>query len=318
MDPSALTDDLVEDVCRRYNQAVRLACLYEMLSTELDTMYSRLITVDCPEDVTACLDPGSVIPSLYPFAAERRFSNNPTFRSRFCKAVCLQAIATTALSVARTSRFLDDEAGDLVCDNMVDIFTQQLDDICESASPLSWQERLECIEVRDFLYTFLLSKIVPLQAIESWWVDTEDYWLIADGPNEPFHGPWGYTLANFRQSLTPYDILDLVVGQSWDPDKAYPPDKTAYIYTLGIMEDGPDHPYDWFTVFGRLELSQRVDPKHRVPKNCMEHPTRWDYARVQVGSPFKTVYTFQLFESGQPQQTSREKRMKRKKKHVLP
>ena len=77
---------------------------------------------------------------------------------------------------------------------MARIWTQHFEDVCESASPISWQQRLECMEVRDFVYMFLLSKIIPLQAIESWWVGTKDHWIGGDSPNEPFQSQWDYTL----------------------------------------------------------------------------------------------------------------------------
>ena len=272
-DQSVLTDNSIEDICRRYSQAARLACLYEMLSTELDLLHPRLITVDHLEDVTSCLDPGSVIPDLYPFTAERHYPSNPTFRSRFCKAVCLLVIVTSALSQARSSQFLTEEAGSSVYCKMLAVWTQHFEDVCEGTSPLSWRERLECMEVRDFLYTYLLSKIIPPQAIESWWADTKDYWIGGDSPNEPFQRQWNYTLQHFRQCLTLYDILDLVLGQSQDPSNAYPSDKTTYLYTLGIIEIGPFDDYDWFTEFGRCNLSQDVDPSHHVPQEYVEHPT---------------------------------------------
>ena len=87
--------------CRRYSQATRLAHLYEMHCAELESLHPRLTTAECPEDVTSCLKSGSAIPDLDPLTTERDSSTDPTFRSRFCKALCLQAIATAG-SVSST------------------------------------------------------------------------------------------------------------------------------------------------------------------------------------------------------------------------
>ena len=158
-DDASLDDDLIKDICRRYDQATRLSHLYEKFLPELDTLYSSLAATSSNKVEESCFLLTPIVYDESIVATEQTYSTDPTFRSRFCKAVSLQAITTAAISLARLCSFSSDDAADMVAKKMNCIWTKHFEKACESAIPLSYQQQLECFEVYNFLYYFCSARL---------------------------------------------------------------------------------------------------------------------------------------------------------------
>ena len=283
-DEASLDGDLVKDICRRYDQAARLSCRYEEFLSELDTLYSGLATTSDNKEKESCFLLTPLIHNESAVAIEQTYSSDPTFRSRFCKAITLQAIATAAMSLAKSCDFSSDDAVDMVAKKMKSMWIKNFKEVCESAVPLSYQQKLECFEVYNFLYMFLLGKAVPLHEISAWWTGSEDYWIGSDSSSEPSPGRWWCTLEHFRHCLTPYDILHLVTGQSYEGNAAYPLDKTTYIYAHGIID--PGNGFDWLTTYERKNLLNDLANEQDTIQQSRICGSLWDLDRPRYGTPF--------------------------------
>ena len=77
---------------------------------------------------------------------------------KICNAVGLQALTVVALFQARASIFSSEDIGLSTWEKANCIWLKQFEAICEWASPLSFKQKLECFEVYDFLYLFLIGK----------------------------------------------------------------------------------------------------------------------------------------------------------------
>ena len=132
---------------------------------------------------------------------------------------------------------------------------------------------------------FLLGKAVPLHEIRAWWTDTEDYWIGNDSLSELPSLHWRSTLEHFRHCLTPYDILHLVTGQSYEGNAAYPLDKTTHIHAHGIIDPGND--LDWFSAYERKELLNDLANGQETAWLSHIDGSQWDTDRAMYGTPLK-------------------------------
>lgn len=135
------------------------------------------------DKAASCMAPGFLLYESVLLSNENH-SFDLTFWARFCKAICLQALTIAALFQARAFTFSSEDIGSSTWGKSNCIWLKQFKAICEWASPLSFKQKLEGFEVYDFLYLFLIGKIIPPKALDLWWKKTRAFWTEGDSPSE--------------------------------------------------------------------------------------------------------------------------------------
>lgn len=124
------------------------------------------------------------------------------------------------------------------------------------------------MEVYDFLYNFLLPKLLPLKKIHSWTEETSEirsYGYTPDmGGEEDFDG-WCYFLLHCRLFLQPLDLVNLFTLQSWRSHTSerraeYFRDMELYMLERGASDDEQARGVsEWQIGWERQLLSDRWD-----------------------------------------------------------
>ena len=222
----------------------------------------------------------------------------PDFKVRFHRSLCLHSIALSTRSHAKYSR---DQAqmkgdppnriGDRLLDTAVDSWVKR--NIVLNAHPvqLGACTQIDCLEIYDFLYYFLLEKVIPLSALESWTAEAADRYPYDDYYDNPEGSlqSWFSLLGYCRWALQPLDIVDLVKHKTWRAESNFPADKTEYMCERGLFDLGGHGAADFFTCFTRhvminaapYGLSSGGTIADEL-KSCL-----WDELRIKLGSPFR-------------------------------
>lgn len=99
--------------------------------------------------------------------------------------------------------------------------------------------KMECLEIFDFLYAFLLPKILPFEILVPWiGYDAGEYPYAEDmlSPRHFRKEEWQAFLDLSRWVLQPHDLVELIEERAWTGD--YPADKSMYMQTRGMFERG--------------------------------------------------------------------------------
>ena len=221
----------------------------------------------------------------------------PEFKARFHQSLCLHSIALVTRFHAMYSRDqiqmrkdppngmgerLYRAAGDLwdKLDIRLNGRTVQLRD----------HAQFDCLEIFDFLYNFLLEKVVPFSALESWTTEAADRYPYADV--ELFPGDlesWFSLLRYCCWTLQPSDIVDLVKHKTWRVGSKFPADKTRYMCERGLFDYGGEGAADFYTGFTRYGIIQEAPHSLSAGGDLLdEHKScLWDEIRIKLGSPFR-------------------------------
>lgn len=279
LDRNSLTDKLLADICHRSHQAHSLARLYldKTLAAEYEKFRYDSLSISKQQEVATCIQLGVDASRFDTPSVGLSNHYSRDFKARFAKAICLHALTVASHKHARASKVLTSDEQEKVVDAVISVWYKQFDDI-----PL--QCKLDCLEVYDFLYIFILTKIVHPESLEIWCRDSMDIW---DEPNEPILIQWLIVVGHFAHGLQPHDFLKLVLGGSWLPDAKYPSDRKKYMLERGIIENIIDGNMDWWTSFGKVAMVRAVDSNPRQWVNVAdEWAAWWEKARYEAGSPF--------------------------------
>ena len=183
----------------------------------------------------------------------------PDFKARFHQSLCLHSIARAIQYHAFYSCVQPDTGN-----NRPNLIDERLYNLCDdlwevyqivlNGRPIEpmYHAQFDCVEISEFLYYFLLEKVVPFSALESWTIEAADrfsYDSIADHLES-----WFSLLYHCRLTLQPLDIVDLVKHKTWRPNSNFPADKPRYRYERGqfqLQEHGNAR-YDIFVSFARV------------------------------------------------------------------
>ena len=218
----------------------------------------------------------------------------PDFKARFHQSLCLHSIALVTRLHAVYSRDQTQEKNDppnrigkLLCRTAVKLWDKLDIKLNGRLVKLRDHAQFDCIEIYDFLYYFLLEKVVPFSALESWTVEAEDRHL------EPQFGDglegWRLLLDYCRWALQPSDIVDLVKHKTWRAGSNFPADKFGYLCERGHYDLGGEGAADFHSFFIRYSMICEAPHSLCSGGNLRnEHqPCLWDEPRIKLGSPFK-------------------------------
>ena len=225
----------------------------------------------------------------------------PDFKERFHQAICLHSIAVASRAVALASKVEghphpDDDSKRSSFSKSVKriapLWSKSEIAINGHCTTLAWGTKLDCLEVWDFIYLFLLRKVIPIESLHSW-VESNppiaplDTWTWTTGyPGEEISG-W-YTLLNAAiWFFQPHDIFDLLKhAKKYD----YPPDKNMYLKTHGIEQKYGLHATElWYAKFKRPAMIRSFEPKW-CPEYRIQDSCAYDYYRTLSRSPFDVDY----------------------------
>ena len=218
----------------------------------------------------------------------------PDFKARFHQSLCLHSIALATRSHALHSRDqiqMTNDPPNLIGERLyytAGALWEKVYVVLNGRSiELGHHVRFDCLEIFDFLYYFLLGKVVPFSALESWTADAADRYpysmLDGDRPEN-----WDSLLHYCRLTLQPSDIVDLVKHQTWRAESNFPADKTNYMCERGLFDVGGDGAADFFTGFERRSMIDEAPHDLGFLNDFLDenNSRSWDELRVKLGSPF--------------------------------
>lgn len=238
------------------------------------------------------------------FSHSQYLQNNrfgPEFKARFHRSLCLQSMAILGLRFGKVSHDQPPASWSAPTDE-----SEQFASEVEESIEALWRRRsvraggntillnrdtkIDCLEVFDFIYTFLLSKIVPPAKMTSWL--GEDKWhhpcfYIDDfGTGYPLPvSEWYLALKHFRWAFQPCDITDLIDQEAWHIADSDWRRTRLYLRTRAFFDPG-DGLADWDTPFTRIRMLNEIRFTEAAD---MEKPGThrwWGRLRTRLGSPF--------------------------------
>lgn len=314
---AALTEIALYEISQRWKLSRYLQKLYldDVVSKEYDLFRARFVKNMSKLERAAIVQPNLVqLPrTSHPLqrntASDRLRSPSstvrPDFQERFHQGLCLQSMAIASRKLAQLSvneRSTDPQHPNDLADETVDrvahLWSKDYVVIGGETIYLKKETKLECIEVFDFLYLFLLRKALPFDSLDSWTELDPDDW--------PYHRPspnldkeekilcWYSFLDHARWTIQPHDLADLIKHLA---ETLYPTDKHMYMRERGIFDLGTYHDMDWFTFFERSSMVVSLLRDGDGPLDNAglvlipsEYPCWWDHTRLRTGSPFSSEF----------------------------
>lgn len=295
-----LSDNEIDDIAERWRQFNLLQRLYldTQLSEEFEAWRSAFVSDLSAKARANILKPGITTSSNAASIQEQSQRYGPDFKSRFYKSLCLNTIAVASLQLAKTCREVPGDVPELGVDNDVgtavtDLWTRSRIFMNGSAEDLAICTKADTLEVFDFLYMFLLPKVVHKF---EWKMDSRnggnpDEWPLGYGYYDETDGillrikRYAF-LDDCRRCFQPLDLIDLIQHSSWA--SPYPHKKDVYLNQRGMFDDGESGDIEWYSFFERADILDgllSMGDEIYEPQNT-DMPSWWDRVRLVVGSPF--------------------------------
>ena len=284
-------DKIIDDIVLRWQRTRILRELYQDDKTGMEYIQFRVAftSASTPLEAVSIAEPGFTLPSD-PQRRTARYGN--TFNSRFHRALCLHSIVIASRRLAmvtlRPAIKLEPDIEEVALD-----FWDKSSVIVEGKKITpTVQDKLDCLEVFDFLYMFILRKLFPIGNLESWIKGSSDEWLFQEHSRPVLISPdtWFLLLSSCRNSLLPLGLVDLLFSQAWKPDAKYPPDMALYLVVRGTFDAGEISDSDWYTFYERqsMVINLEYDESSELPYEFRDAEAScwWDVQRLICGSPF--------------------------------
>ena len=302
-----LNDDEIDDIAERWRRLKLLQQLYldTQLSGEFEAWRSAFASDISAAARAEILKPGITTSSNAAIIQAQSLRYRSDFKGRFHKSLCLNTIAVASIQLAKTCREVPGD--DLILG--VDL------DLIEAASNLWTRSRVfvkgraedpdlctkaDTLEVFDFLYMFLLPKLVP--NFEWQW----DIWNHGDADYSPYEyghheetgsvpaskQEWYVLLEDCRRCFQPPDLVELIQHRTWA--SPYPHEKGVFSSQRGMFDFGESGTIDWVNFFERKDIVQGLhkvdDENYNLQRTKWgirgtEWPCWWDRVRLAIGSP---------------------------------
>ena len=291
----AVSSEDIDAITLRWRQMGYLRDLYldDLLSKEFDLFRARFAAQLPREDRMEIVQPGLMTSSTSSsrFKCGRQYTHS--FKAQFYQSLCLHSMAIATLKLAKVA---PDISGEVTRDPY-EKFIANIDDLWSKQSVvlggmkilLGWDVKLYGLEVFDFLYMFLLKKIVPFEMLDDWVAeDADEYYYdrygFWDDPSRI--DEWYSFLDNCRRVLTPHDIFDLIKQQAWRADATFPQSRSMYMRVRGMFDPGNDGDLDFSAMDNRAHMLEAICKERPTDYEHPEEPSWWDPVRVVYGSPF--------------------------------
>lgn len=292
-----VTDEVIGKIALRWRQLGLLRRLYldDVVAKEFRHFRAQFALKLSVEERAAIVGPG--VMKLGQPKQSHHFGRD--FKARFHKSLCLHSMAIASRNIAKAavgdgSRLPDPHhLNDLSNQTSTDVYELWSKDsvvIGGEKRPLSLDTRLDCLEVFDFLYLFLLKKIMPFDRLEDWLGEDAGDWPYFS-PSDDNTGLWYSFLNHCRWTLQPLDLFDLIKHQAWTADACYPQDKSEYMRVRSAFDGGPMNDSDWYSALERSSMVHALLPTGtRHVYNGPEDRCWWDLVRLEIGPPFQPEY----------------------------
>ena len=291
-----MSSEDVDAITLRWRQMGYLRDLYldDLLSKEFDLFRTRFAAKLSRADRAVIVQPGLMASSTSSsrFKCSQQYTHG--FKAQFYQSLCLHSMAIATLQLAQVA---PDISGEITRDpyetfiaNIYDLWSKQSVVLGGMKILLGWDVKLYCLEVFDFLYMFLLRKILPFEMLDAWteaYAGLHPYDRWGFGDNSSRIEEWYNFLENYRSVLTPCDIFGLIKHQAWRADATFPQSKSMYMKVRGIFDLGPDGTLDFGSIDNnRAPMLGSICKERSADSACPEEPSWWDPVRVVYGSPF--------------------------------
>ena len=296
-----LTDGDVDAITLRWRRMGFLRDLYldDILYKEFE-LFRSLFAATLPEEVRKLLvEPGLVRSSTAQCRLMQSRQYGHGFKARFYKSLCVHSIAIATLQLTKippeSNSFQVRNRYETFIDDFLSTWIKHRITLRGKTITTNWEVKLDCLEVFDFLYLFLLRKVLPFESLDSWTYKDATTWpyiggtLERPGRSEADPGrikEWYNLLERSRWVLSPRDIFDLIKHEVWYTDSTFPWDKSTYMRDRGMfhltVSDGPE----FSSMYTRILMVNQFISKPYEQCTETEQPCWWDRVRVKCGSPF--------------------------------
>lgn len=302
-----LTEKTIHDIAMRWQDLKYLRDLYldDLLSKEFDLFRARFTSENLLRDTSATIvEPGFVKLSSAMSRIENSRGFDRNFKARFHQSLCLHSIAIISRSIAVASGdqgvssdnpepdedFNEDVAQDIV-HTVAGLWVKASVGIGGKQTISSLETQIDCLEVFDFLYLFLIRKLLPLEQLGSWTERNVNDWPYALSGPEIKMESWYFFILHAGFSLQPADLAHLIRERAWSPSGNYPQDKSIYMRVRGMFDSGNAGVIDWYSDFDRISMVGALQSGRQMAPPTNEHlPCWWDQVRLRSGRPFQAGF----------------------------
>lgn len=230
------------------------------------------------------------------------------FKARFHKILCLHSMAILAIHLAKISTAAPAPTTSEPTQAETDV-AEKIDHLWIKESVLAGGKttefdldtQLDGLEVFDFLYLFLLRKIVPYQRLADWiGNDAGEHpfeWNVDGVPNALGLAEWYSLMRLCCKVLLPDDLAVLIKNRTWATPYSYPANKSMYLRFRGTFEHGDQNElgFDWSVDFERFTMVRALCTTSQYSIMEAEKPLWWDHLRSRLVSPFlkNSIYAYQ-------------------------
>ena len=291
----AVSSEDVDAIALRWRQMGYLRDLYldDVLSKEFDLFRARFVAKLPKADRKAIVKPGLMTSSTSSSHLNCSQQYTHGFKARFYQSLCLHSMAIATLQLAKVAPDISEEVTrhpyESFIDNTYDLWIKQSVVLGGMKILLGWDVKLYCLEVFDFLYMFLLRKIIPFEMLDAWTKEDADvYPYDRDGyeVDTSRTDEWYSLLEDSRWVLKPHDIFDLIKHKAWRVDATFPQSKSMYIRVRGMFDLTHEGDLDFHSYHNRAQMVEEIYKEWPPVSVRPEEPCWWDHMRVVYGSPF--------------------------------
>lgn len=329
-DKEGLTKKEIQKIVIRWKHFSFLRGLYvdDDVFKEFDRFRAAFVSGLTPGQGATIVSPGldrtSVEASHRHRVPKNRFAGD--FKARFHKILCLHSMAIIGLHFAKISTVeptaTEPKPGEPDVAEMIDHLWIKEDVIAGGkTTEFGPGTQVDGLEVFDFLYMFLLRKILPYQTLEFWLGnDIGDYpfeWRVAGVPNALGLSEWYSFMQQCRQVLQPDDLRGLIESRAWSAWQNGPPLQSMYMRVRGMFEHVDQNNlgfFDWDGDFDRCAMVRAISFACEDLMTGTEEPGWWDLLRLRLGSPFLEGSVYKYEEAIDEMEEDRRKEERRREK----
>lgn len=298
-----LNDGIIDSVVLRWQQFGYLRDLYldEEIWRQYEDFRHRFPRPLSKKQRAKLVKPGLPKPS-HSMVPRKDRNLDLDFKARFHRSVCLNSLALINRLVGQFSmdevvyadNYNGDDGGlfDEISNDICDAWSKQTVIIGGDTLTLDCEDRLDCLEIWDFLYMFLLQKVIPCDSVSAWTEKDQDEWPFEESFHSDKITAWYSFLDNARWAIQPHDLVHLIQNEAWDLERKYPADRSTYLKLRGVFDLGYSDCVDWYSMFERSSIVQGLlvdvpgaEENYQIVSSYK--PCWWDEIRANFGSPFQ-------------------------------
>lgn len=221
------------------------------------------------------------------FMQNNRFAGD--FKARFHKILCLHSMAILGLHFAKISSAEPEPVQEDhdVAEMIEHLWIKEAVLAGGKKTDLDLDSQLDGVEVYDFLYMFLLRKILPYYNLASWTARDAGEYPFVTWTDRLELRDWYLFLRQCRQVLLPEDLVGLVENGAWRGPSSGPPNKSMYLRVRGMFEwDYDELGFEVGIAFERSTMVKALFTSFENVWMTQDDPCVWDHVRLRLGSPF--------------------------------